>query len=134
MKTTFVKSGGPRKGPGPFVSLAAIALALGLAGCASTGVATRTISIDSDPQGVRVEANGEDLGMTPTTYTARANRRGDFAGGWGDYPSVVFTAIPPQGADGLYKQTKVFNPSGFMEEGDRVPARIFFDLHLASNR
>jgi hypothetical protein len=38
-------------------------------------------------------------------------------------------AYPPEGTTGLYKQTKSFNPSGFMEAGDRVPVQIFFDMH-----
>ena len=121
----------------PLKTLASIAalftatFSLGLLGCVTPTVANKTISIDSDPVGVRVEVNGEYLGKTPTVYTVRPNEHGDFKGGWGDSPSVVFVAFPPEGVEGLYKQTKVFNPSGFMDKGDRVPARILFDLHRA---
>ena len=106
----------------------------GLMGCVTANRPSMTIGIDSDPSGIRVEVNGENLGKTPTSYTVRPNQKGDFAGGWGDSPSVKFVAFPPEGADGLYKQTKIFNPSGFMEKGDRVPTRIFFDMHQASAR
>jgi len=135
MKTKSAKTDDILNGFGFIISLGGLALVSGLTGCASpTAVATKTINIDSDPPGVRVEVNGEDLGRTPTHYTVRADQRGNFAGSWGDSPSVAFVAIPPAGAEGLYKQTKVFSPSAFMEEGDRVPERIFFDLHQTSGR
>src|SRR4051794_36491452 len=53
------------------MALAVVALVLMLAGCASPR--TKTIQIDSDPQGARVECNNEDLGRTPTTFTLRTN-------------------------------------------------------------
>ena len=109
--------------------LGVICLMSSLNGCATSQAARKTIIIDSDPSGVRVEVNGEDLGKTPTTYTLRPNTKGDFKGGWGDSPTVAFTAFPPEGVDGLYKQRKIFNPSGFMDRGDHVPDRIFFDMH-----
>lgn len=117
------------------ISLVALTLAFGLAGCvSSSNSASKTIAIDSNPTGVRVEVNGEDLGRTPTSYTVRPNDKGDFAGGWGDSPSIVFVAFPPDDVAGLYKQTKIFNPSAFMETGDRVPERIFFDMHQELGR
>lgn len=116
------------------LSLGALALALSLTGCVTPGRSAKTISIDSDPQGVRVEVNGEDLGKTPTSYTARVNNRGNFAGAWGESPTIMFVAFPTEEDQGLYKQTKIFNPSAFMEAGDRVPERIFFDMHLKSGR
>jgi hypothetical protein len=134
MKKTSVNTGKALKGFGLITSLGALALVFGLAGCVTPKMASKTINIDSDPSGVRVEVNGEDLGRTPTSYTVRPNDKGDFAGGWGDSPSVAFVAFPPEGADGLYKQTKVFSPSAFMERGDRVPERIFFDMHRELGR
>ncbi len=124
-----MNSGASPKALGRAMTLGAVALVCGFAGCVTPQVATKTISIDSDPSNIRVEVNGEYLGTTPTSYTVRPNDKGDFKGGWGDSPSVVFVAFPPQGSDGLYKQTKVFNPSGFMDKGDRVPTRILFDMH-----
>jgi hypothetical protein len=109
-------------------------LSLGLVGCATSKTVSQTITIDSDPPGVRIEANGEDLGRTPTSYVAKANRRGNFAGGWGEFPSVVFVAFPPDGLAGMNKQYKSFSPSGFMDAGDRVPSRVFFDMHQEPGR
>jgi hypothetical protein len=119
---------------GPILSLGALAMVIGLAGCATTRTASKTISIDSDPPGVRVEVNGENLGQTPTSYTVRPNDKGDFKGGFGDSPSIMFVAFPPEGVAGLYKQTKTFNASAFMEKGDRVPAQIYFDMHRELGR
>ena len=122
------------KGLGFIRSLGALTLVLGLTGCVTSRMPSKTISIDSDPTGVRVEVNGEDLGRTPTSYTVQPDGKGNFAGGWGDSPSVMFVAFPPEGVDGLYKQTKIFTPSALMETGDRVPDKIFFDLHRQSGR
>jgi hypothetical protein len=119
---------------GSVVSLSALTLALGLGGCVSRPMARNTIAIESDPTGMRVEVNGEDLGKTPTSYTVRTDKKGNFAGSWGESPSVIFKAFPPEGEVGLYKQIKSFSPSAFMEAGDRVPARVFFDMHLEAGR
>jgi hypothetical protein len=103
-----------------------------VAGCA--GPPTKTIHIDSDPQGVRVECNNEDLGKTPTTFTVRTNPEGEFLGAWAGSPMVEFIAYPPPGSSNLHIQTKVFSPNGFFKAGDRIPARIFFDMHQKSER
>ncbi len=104
------------------------------AGCASAPKG-KTISIDSDPQGIRVEVNGEDLGKTPTTYTVqKTNPEGEFLGSWANAPIVEFTAYPLANTPGLYKQTKTFSPNGFFKAGDKIPARIFFDLHIKPER
>jgi hypothetical protein len=129
MKKTSGSTGRTLTGFGLIIGLGATALLFSLAGCATSDTARKTIDIDSNPTGARVEVNGEDLGRTPTSYTVRQNAKGNFVGGWGDSPSVAFVAFPPEGSAGLYKQTKSFSPSGFMEAGDRVPAKIFFDLH-----
>lgn len=106
------------------LSLAVVAV---MSGCASQPM--KTIQIDSDPQGVRVECNNEDLGKTPTTFSVRTNPEGEFLGAWAGSPEVIFTAYPPSGATNLYIQKKVFSPNGFFKAGDRIPARMFFDLH-----
>ena len=98
-----------------------------LAGCASEPM--KTIQIDSDPQGARVECNNEDLGKTPTSFTVRTNPEGEFLGAWAGSPTVQFTAYPPLGSTNLYIQRKSFSPNGFFRAGDRIPAHMFFDLH-----
>ena len=102
-----------------------------LTSCASAPP-TKTIQIDSDPQGVRVESNNEDLGKTPTTFTIRTNPEGEFLGAWAGSPTVEFVAYPPAGSTNLYIQKKSFSPNGFFKAGDRIPARMFFDLHQKS--
>jgi hypothetical protein len=129
MKKISVKTCATSKGQTLLIALGALLLVFGLAGCATPATSSKAISIESDPTGMRVEVNGEYLGRTPTLYAVHPNHKGDFPGGWGDTPSIVFVAFPPEGVAGLYKQTKAFSPSGFMEKGDRVPARILFDMH-----
>src|SRR4051812_46702192 len=85
-------------------------------GCGS--IPMKTINIDSDPQDSRIEMNGEDLGKTPTSIAVKTNPEGEFLGSWAGAPVVAFTAFPPAGSTGLYKQTKTFQPNGFFKAGD----------------
>lgn len=109
-----------------------LCLSILVVGCA--GPPKKTISIDSDPRGVRVEVNGADLGRTPTSYTLETNPEGEFLGSWAHSPMVEFSAYPPADAAGLYKQTKAFHPNGFFRAGDKIPERIFFDMRQKPER
>ena len=81
--------------------------------------------IISEPPGARIEINGSYVGDAPITVEL-AQR-----GGYFDEDTVV-RAIPSEGGD--YPQTKRFLTSdpwyhpGFA--GDKIPARIFFNMHL----
>ena len=110
-----------------FLSVRYFVVSLLITGCAS-GPPMKTIQIDSDPQGARVEVNNEDLGKTPTTFSVKTNPEGEFLGSWVNAPVVEFTCYPPAGSIGLYVQKKQFAPNGFFKAGDRIPARLFFDL------
>jgi hypothetical protein len=110
-----------------YISHVIVVALFALVGCASTPM--KTILIDSDPQGARLECNNEDLGKTPTTFTVRTNPEGEFLGAWAGGPMVQFTAYPPPGSTNLYVQRKTFSPNGFFKAGDHIPARMFFDLH-----
>lgn len=99
---------------------------------AASAAPKKTINISSDPPGARVEINGADLGVTPTTYTLETNPQGEFLGSWVNAPLVEFIAYPPAGTAGLYKQTKTFRPNGFFKAGDKIPDKIFFDLRVKS--
>jgi hypothetical protein len=98
-----------------------------MASCASQPM--KTIQIDSDPQGARIECNNEDLGKTPTSFTVQTNPQGEFLGAWAGSPTVQFSAYPPTGSTNLYIQRKSFSPNGFFKAGDHIPAHMFFDLH-----
>ena len=79
---------------------------------------------------MRVEVNKEDLGKTPTQYTVRTNPEGEFLGSWVNAPLVEFVVYPPANEPGLYVQRKAFEPNGFFKAGEKIPARMFFDMHL----
>jgi PEGA domain len=110
----------------PAVSILCLGVLVFAAGCAAP---RKTIAIDSDPRGVRVEVNNEYLGTTPLDYTLETNGAGEFVGSWGPAPYVEFVAYPPRGVAGLYVQRKVFRPNGFFQAGDKIPAKMFFDMH-----
>lgn len=134
MKNISNQTGHPLKNFGSILLLGAATAIFGFTGCTTTRVADKLIVIDSDPTGMRVEVNGADLGVTPTSYKVHPNRKGEFEGGLGESPAIIFTAYPPEGANGLFKQTKAFSPTTLTENGDRVPEKIFFDLHRAAGR
>ena len=102
-----------------------------LAACGS--LTKFTTAIDSDPEGARIEVNGNYIGVTPTTYTVQGNDDRSFNGGWIQGPSITYTAFPPNGQPNLYLQSKSFSPSAFFKQGDHIPERIFFDMHLKTD-
>jgi hypothetical protein len=99
-----------------------------LAGCAS--LPKFTTAIDSDPKGCRVEVNGDYIGMTPIIYTIQGNADRSFNGAWVQGGDIVFTATPPYDQTNLYVQKKSFSPSAFFKQGDHIPERMFFDMHI----
>src|SRR5688572_11003494 len=99
---------------------------------AASAAPKKTIQIESDPPGARIEINGADLGRTPTTYTLETNPQGEFLGSWVNAPLVEFIAYPPAGTSGLHKQSKTFRPNGFFKAGDKIPDKMFFDLRVKS--
>jgi hypothetical protein len=73
--------------------------------------------------------NNAYLGRTPTSYTLDTNKEGEFLGSWANAPVVEFVATPPADMPGLYVQRKQFSPNGFFRAGDKIPEKIFFDMH-----
>jgi hypothetical protein len=108
-------------------------VALALAGAFASGCGSLPryqIAIDSDPQGARVEVNNESVGKTPTAYTIAGNGDRSFNGSWVQGSMIEFVAYPPSDATNLYVQKKAFRPSAFFQQGDHIPEKIFFDMHL----
>jgi hypothetical protein len=114
------------------VFLAAFFSCLVLIGC-GTALPKFQISIDSDPEGMRVEVNNEYIGLTPTAYAIPGNADRSFIGSWVQQPSIEFVATPPHDQTNLYVQRKSFSPSAFFKQGDHIPERIFFDMHEKSD-
>ena len=106
----------------------AMAVLLLLAGCGS--LPPFKIALESDPPGARMEVNGEYIGVAPTTYTVRGNGDRSFNGSWVQGGDIVFTATPPHDQTNLYVQKKTFSPSAFFKQGDHIPERMLFDMHV----
>jgi hypothetical protein len=113
------------------ISFLATALLLFFAGCGS--LPPFKIAIDSDPPGARIEVNGEYIGVAPTTYTVRGNDDRSFNGSWVQGGDIVFTATPPHDQTNLYVQKKAFSPSAFFKQGDHIPEKMLFDMHVKSD-
>jgi hypothetical protein len=92
------------------------------------------IAIDSDPQGARVEVNNDYVGKTPTTYTIPGNADRSFNGNWVQGSMIEFLATPPAGETNLFVQRKLFRPSAFFQQGDHIPEKIFFDMHVKNDQ
>jgi hypothetical protein len=109
----------------------AMAVLLLLVGCGS--LPPFKIVLESDPPGARIEVNGEYIGVAPTTYTVRGNGDRSFNGSWVQGGDIVFTATPPHDQTNLYVQKKAFSPSAFFKQGDHIPERMLFDMHVKSD-
>ena len=92
------------------------------------------VAIDSDPQGVRVDVNNDYVGKTPTTFTIAGNRDRSFNGNWVQGSMIEFVATPPAGEPNLFVQRKLFRPSAFFQQGDHIPERVFFDMHVKTEQ
>ena len=103
-----------------------------LTGCGS--LSKFQVAIDSDPQGARIEVNNDYVGKTPTSYSIAGNADRSFNGNWVQGSMIEFVATPPSGQTNLFIQKKVFRPSAFFQQGDHIPEKMFFDLHLKSDQ
>ena len=118
------------KNPQAFL-IFAIPVFLTCSGCGS--LPPFKIAIDSDPQGARIEVNGDYIGVAPITYVVKGNGDRSFNGAWVQGGNIVFTATPPHDQTNLYVQTKSFSPSAFFKQGDHIPERMLFDMHVKSD-
>jgi hypothetical protein len=103
-----------------------------LTGCGS--LTKFQVAIDSDPQGARVEVNNDYVGKTSTAYTIAGNSDRSFNGNWVQGGMIEFVATPPSGETNLYVQRKLFRPSAFFQQGDHIPEKIFFDMHVKTEQ
>jgi len=98
------------------------------------GLTKFQIAIDSDPQGARVEVNSDYVGKTPTTYAISGNADRSFNGNWVQGSMIEIVATPPAGETNLFVQRKLFRPSAFFQQGDHIPEKIFFDMHVKTEQ
>jgi hypothetical protein len=47
---------------------------------------------------------------------------------------IEFVATPPPGETNLFVQRKLFRPSAFMQQGDHIPEKVFFDMHVKTEQ
>ena len=119
-------------------------LAALLAGCA--GTRPYPVKLESDPPGARVflsvgatarqaAKNRSYLGQTPCTVEILGDGDGYFELPKAAYVSsyvagsATFIAEPPSGATNLFPKSVTYRGKSGYQEGDRIPAAVFFDLH-----
>lgn len=90
------------------------------------GTIAHYIEIESNPPGVRIEADGEDVGVTPVRVKVFGDRDGTFHN-FGRFEYVI-RAIP--NGPGQHLQSKVYRTGGYFTSEDRIPRRIFFEMQL----
>src|SRR5438046_3072736 len=108
--------------------------ALLLAGCQSLppgaergpdGTMAYYVSVEASEPGARIEANGEDLGMTPL----RLKIWGDADGTFHDFGSEYYVVRGVPIVTNQYPQTRVFGTGHMFGPEDRIPERIYFDMN-----
>lgn len=86
----------------------------------------RTIEVESDPPGARIEVNEEYVGQAPCSIEVQDDGTGRF------HERVVVRALPIH--QGQQTQMKWFNGYGALNNpyltSDRIPGRVFFDMSL----
>lgn len=116
-----------------FSWLLAIPLALAF-GCASDktiergpqGTIAYNVQVDASELGVKIEADGNFIGVTPCTLKIFGDKDGTFHN-FGNHEYVV-RATPAQ--PGELQQTKVSHTGGWFTSEDRIPSRIYFEMQL----
>ena len=88
------------------------------------GTMAYNVPISSDPPGVRIQANGQDVGMTPLTLKIFGDPDGTFHD-FGSYEYVI-QALP--NATNQFVQTAVYRTGHMLTPEDRVPQQIHFDM------
>jgi PEGA domain len=141
-----------RIGPWRLLAYTVILVCFGVTGCSTSKF---RIAIDSSPQGALVLVNNEYIGRTPLIYDTYGNADGSFRDvyahhgyaqliytpsikGW-EWPAEItpdmrrgyfeFVAKPSSGKSDLHVQRKLFKTSYHFAKPDRIPEKIFFDLH-----
>jgi hypothetical protein len=89
------------------------------------GTIAYDVLVESSPPGVRIAANGEDVGVTPLTLRIFGDKDGTFHD-FGAYEYVV-QAYPAD--TNQYLQTRVFQTGRMFTPQDTIPRQIFFEMH-----
>ncbi|MGE3310790.1 MAG: hypothetical protein AB7O66_12540 [Limisphaerales bacterium] len=90
------------------------------------GTVAYLIDVEASEPDVRIEVNGEDLGMAPLQVKVFGDKDGTFHN-FGGF-NYVIRAIPTQA--GQYPQTKTFHTGGFFTQEDRIPKRVHFQMNM----
>src|SRR5256885_6333219 len=83
------------------------------------------VPVESSEPGVRIEANGQEVGVTPLTLKIFGDPDGTFHD-FGSYEYVV-QALPTK--TNQYPQTAVFRTGHMFSGEDYIPKRIYFDMN-----
>jgi hypothetical protein len=120
---------------------AAMLVALGLAGCASSGPTgsgsdgvrpekgpNGTIAyyfqVEASEPGAKIEANGDYVGDAPLKLKVWGDKDGTFH----NFGSYTYTIRAYPVRPGQRMQIKEFKTGGWFTEEDKIPSRIYFDF------
>ncbi|MEO6183263.1 MAG: hypothetical protein ABIP71_09240 [Verrucomicrobiota bacterium] len=107
-----------------------------VAGCATplppgvergpNGTMAYDVFVEASSPGVRIEANGEYLGVAPLHLKIFGDPDGTFH----DFGSAYYqvTAVPAQGQTNQFAQIRTFQTGQLFAPQDRVPQRIYFNM------
>ncbi len=124
-------------------ALAACIVLLMAAGCASSdprvsdqgkpergrdGTIAYLVQVEASEPGVRIEADGDSIGITPLTLKVFGDKDGTFHN-FGN-PEYVITAYPAR--NGQMVQRKVYGTGAWFGREDRIPSKVYFEMDLVS--
>ncbi|SPE57123.1 conserved exported hypothetical protein [Verrucomicrobia bacterium] len=107
------------------------------AGCSSTppgvergphGTIAYYVAVEASPPGARIEANGEDVGVTPTTIKIFGDKDGTFH----DFGSFYYVVRALPITTNQFPQARYFRTGRWFTPEDMVPRRIYFDMNRPS--
>jgi len=82
------------------------------------------VSVESNPVGVRIEANGDYIGNTPLRLKIFGDKDGTFHN-FGSYDYIIKAYPPKPDQD---PQAKHFRTGGWFTAEDMIPKRVYFDF------
>jgi len=93
------------------------------------GTVAYYISVEASEPGVRIEADGDSVGVAPLKLKVFGDRDGTFHSfGSPDYTVKAYSAGPQHTV-----QTKTFGTGTWFGREDRIPSKIYFDMSAGSD-
>lgn len=86
------------------------------------------VLVEASPPGARIEANGQDVGVTPVHIKIFGDPDGTFH----DFGSYFYVVRAYPITTNQFPQVRLFRTGHLLTPEDRIPSRIYFDMNQPS--